>query len=1378
MELRNESPRGARWRLKLKRAIAGVVGFALAATGAVATSSVAYAAEGDGNTINSITLSTVYDGAQVPNEFDDGANNGVVANNDVVGFRWDLNATDLTGGVFEQTLPEGWSWDPQSLGSLDSSSSAYQASYTLSPDGRTLTATVSIGSGTGNPSVVGFGVLKAIPSGAVLNGSVYEPELTASVAETQVTATTGPIEVRGAPRADIVKTRADNNKKSTFDFGDGAGAVPARYIDFPITVTDAAGKIGAIDTQLAQPFTITDSFALEAPNGFADAEFVAQVVSVSEANASVGIEQSGNSLTLTYDGFAQAPTASATVRFWVRDAEVPVDTVGAIKLKNTVAAGDGWTSTTGGPVAEEPAGNTAEGTVNRPPAHGNISRDKSIWLYTDQQGDFSITADPYRKGQPFQNVSQKEISLGSVVASRTSLRPAVDNATGQATPATNLVAYDFWNPAEQQIVDGASIYVGSNNGTAPTDAANYTLQYTSGTDTANPENNTWVDSIAAAGGVAGVSGVRIAYTAGAWVAQNGYFTVAVPLKIVAPLGASVQDHARWSFTDWQGATQTPAVTQYVNIGSYRLGLAKSSDRSSIVSGSQLAYTLTPTVQRALGAIEDVEVRQLQVVDTLPAGLVSVDTSSLQAPWQVTRSGSAESGLVLTFTYDGVVRTGDTLPEITYTATTSVQAPADSRLVNTAVVSAEGTLQPERARTATNTVTVYQAEVITEEKVVVGEEQIEVGDPQVSWEGRWFNFQTASQGESHFVDVLPYNGDARGTSFSGTAKLASAVVTDGAGNPAADGYGTLQYTTAPAADVYQAAANDDSIGWVDATGVDLASIDGITALRVVVHDFVSGAAGTGGLLVTMDVAGQRSGDRYVNTINGWLGHNGELGRSNPAEVSVVGSSISGVVWEDLNADGVRDAGEPLIPGGTVQLLDASGAVIGTAQTAADGSYLFDQLHSGEYRTVVDPASLGFAANMVVVNTYDLDGDLNSDSGPIVLAKAEQRTLVDFGYITRVSDIDLEKTGKLAGEARAGEWVDWSFTITNSGENPLTAVELIDHLDGVVDLEIQWPGAAGELEAGASAPATARYQLTQQDIDRGYVTNTATAQGLDPNETPVDDPADATVTLPEGGSLQLLKSGELTGDAAAGETVRWSFTLVNTGNVTLTGIELHDDLAGLGEIAWGEWPAEPFVLAPGEQVQATADSGLTQAQVDAGCAVNTANAQATTPGDATVPSNEATAEACFSAASSISLVKKTNGVEYDKAPGAQLTVGDKVEWSYVVTNTGATTLTDVRVDDDMEGAIAPPAGFDGVLLPGESVTFTAHGVAKLGQYHNTAVATGETPSQQGVTDDDESWYSAAAPVPLAVTGGQLAGLAGGGALLIAAGAVLWLMRRRRA
>jgi hypothetical protein len=1367
-------------RSLLSRVVAATLGFVLAVAGAIGFTSAAHAASG---VVNSIELVTVYDGAQVPNDLDDGANNGVVASNDIVGFRWDLNATDLVDGVLTQTLPEGWQWDPASLGSLDSSSSAYQSSYTLTDGGRTLTATVSIGNGSGNPSVVGFGVLKAIPSGDVLDGSVYDPTLTVAIDDAAQTATAGPIEVRNTPKAELTKTRGANNVLASFDFGDGAGAVPARYIDFPISITDAVGTIGARNIELQQPLVIDDSFTLEAPAGFEDARFAAQVVATSQpAPATVGLVQAGSDVTITFDGFTELPGASATVRFWVRDSEVPTDNVGAIKLVNTVTPRD-WTDTTGDPVSENASGNTAEGTVIKPPSFGTIARGKGIYLFNDQQGDFSVTADPARSGQPFQDVSGKEISLGSTIASRFFVRAAIDNATTTTTVANDLIAYDFWNPAEQQIVDGAGIFVGNNNSNTPIPSTDYTVQYTSGTDVDNPAANTWVGSIAAAGGVGSVAGIRIAYTAGGWAdggpAATSYFTVAVPFTIVAELGASAQDHARWSFDDWQDEPRTAAVTQFVNVGAYRLLLDKAVDRTSIVSGSDLHYTLKPSVERALGAIEDVDVRDVVVVDTLPAGLVSVNTDGVLAPWGVTRSGSAESGLTLTFTYDGIVPTGTVLPEITYTVTTSVQAPANSVLVNTATISALGNTQPVQARTDTSTTTIYQAEVITEEKVVVGEEQIEVGDPQVSWETRWFNFQTITQGESYFVDVLPHNGDGRGTDFAGTATIASAMVTDGAGNPAAAGYGTLQYTTDPAADVLAAEANDPSIGWITVPdGTDLSAIDGVTALRVIVNDFASGVAGTGGLLITMDVVGQEDGDRYVNTTNGWLGTNGRLGLSNPAEITVVDSSISGVVWEDTNADGIRDVGEPLISGATVNLLDAGGAVVATTSTDVDGSYRFPALHSGAYSTVVDTSTLGFPANYVVTNTYDLDGDLDSDSGTITLGKAEDRTLVDFGYATGVSDIDLVKSGRLEGGASAGEWVRWDFTITNIGETPLTSVELTDHLAGVVDLEVTWPGAEGELAAGASAPATARYQLTQVDLDRGFVHNTATVTGLDPNETLVDDPAEATVVVPEGGSLLLVKNGELTGEPTAGGEVEWSFVLTNTGNVTLTDVQLHDELEGLGPIVWGEWPDHEFELAPGEQVTATAISHLTQEDVDAGCIANVAEAAGLTPGEAVVPSNEDDAEVCFTPTSSISLIKKTNGVEYVSAPGARLTEGDAVVWTYEITNTGGTTLVDVVLVDDREGVIAAPADFDGTLAPGESVVYTAKGTAKTGEYHNTAVVTAQTPSDTQVAAEDESWYTA---TKLAFTGGPATPVLWLGAALLlvgGGGGVLWMVRRRRA
>jgi len=59
------------------------------------------------------------------------------------------------------------------------------------------------------------------------------------------------------------------------------------------------------------------------------------------------------------------------------------------------------------------------------------------------------------------------------------------------------------------------------------------------------------------------------------------------------------------------------------------------------------------------------------------------------------------------------------------------------------------------------------------------------------------------------------------------------------------------------------------------------------------------------------------------------------------------SLGNQIWVDSNDDGIADAGEPGIGGVTVNLLDDTGAVIGTATTSADGTYLFEGLQAGEY-----------------------------------------------------------------------------------------------------------------------------------------------------------------------------------------------------------------------------------------------------------------------------------------------------------------------------------------------------------------------------------------------------------------------------------------------
>src|SRR5690349_6256972 len=65
-----------------------------------------------------------------------------------------------------------------------------------------------------------------------------------------------------------------------------------------------------------------------------------------------------------------------------------------------------------------------------------------------------------------------------------------------------------------------------------------------------------------------------------------------------------------------------------------------------------------------------------------------------------------------------------------------------------------------------------------------------------------------------------------------------------------------------------------------------------------------------------------------------------------ETRWVPAVISGYVFNDLNADGAMQAGEPGVKvgsqtgGQTVQLQDSTGSVLGTTQTGADGSYAFN------------------------------------------------------------------------------------------------------------------------------------------------------------------------------------------------------------------------------------------------------------------------------------------------------------------------------------------------------------------------------------------------------------------------------------------------------
>jgi len=104
------------------------------------------------------------------------------------------------------------------------------------------------------------------------------------------------------------------------------------------------------------------------------------------------------------------------------------------------------------------------------------------------------------------------------------------------------------------------------------------------------------------------------------------------------------------------------------------------------------------------------------------------------------------------------------------------------------------------------------------------------------------------------------------------------------------------------------------------------------------------------------------------------------------------SIGDRVWQDTDADGAQDGGEPGINGVTVELLDSGGNVVATQVTSGDGNYNFTNLAPGTYsvRIVSSTLPAGLAPS------FDFDGTGTPNIAMVSLAPGALRADVDFGY----------------------------------------------------------------------------------------------------------------------------------------------------------------------------------------------------------------------------------------------------------------------------------------------------------------------------------------------------------------------------------------------
>ena len=194
--------------------------------------------------------------------------------------------------------------------------------------------------------------------------------------------------------------------------------------------------------------------------------------------------------------------------------------------------------------------------------------------------------------------------------------------------------------------------------------------------------------------------------------------------------------------------------------------------------------------------------------------------------------------------------------------------------------------------------------------------------------------------------------------------------------------------------------------------------------------------------------------------------------------------------------------------------------------------------------------------------------------------------------------------------------------------------------------------------------------------------------------------------------------------AGGGVIWMYVVHNTGNLPLTNVAVTDD-QGVAV------SCSQDTLAVGESMTCMATG---TAQSDQYQNVGTATAKA---GPTTVISSDPSHY--FGSSPAIDIEKATNGQDADSPPGPDITAGTSVNWSYVVTNSGNITLSNISVTDDQGVLVSCPQSD---LAAAESMTCTASGTAQVGQYVNVGLVTGDDPIASQVSDSDSSHYTGVA------------------------------------
>jgi len=279
-----------------------------------------------------------------------------------------------------------------------------------------------------------------------------------------------------------------------------------------------------------------------------------------------------------------------------------------------------------------------------------------------------------------------------------------------------------------------------------------------------------------------------------------------------------------------------------------------------------------------------------------------------------------------------------------------------------------------------------------------------------------------------------------------------------------------------------------------------------------------------------------------------------------------ASIGNFVWNDANSNGIQDNGESGVEGVRVELFNGMNQLQGTTTTAANGSYLFDNLTPGDYKLKFTLPENYVFTTQNAGNDDALDSDAHPSTGytaVTTLVPGENDMSWDAGIVFVAPALKASIGNKVwndaningiqdNGESGVENVVVELFTCDNNFL-AMTATDA-SGIYGFIDI------VPGEYKLKFTLPLG--YSFTSQnsgddalDSDVSPATGYTVCTVLDPGET--DNSWDAGIFLTPVGEvdIQVVKTASSL-NVQDGATVTFTITATNIGNSEATNVRVGD------------------------------------------------------------------------------------------------------------------------------------------------------------------------------------------------------------------------------